>query len=38
MIHLDLDYGVTHLHCSVTYPYPAPAVFEAITDFPAYPW
>jgi Polyketide cyclase / dehydrase and lipid transport len=38
MIDLDLDYGVTHLDFSVTYPYPAPAVFEAITDFPAYPW
>jgi hypothetical protein len=38
MIDLDLDDGVTRLDFSVTYPYPAPAVFEAITDFPAYPW
>ncbi len=35
---IDLDDGVTRLDYSVTYPYPAPAVFAAITDFPAYPW
>src|SRR6266536_2363630 len=35
---INLDEGVTHLDSSVTYPDPAPAVFAAITDFPAYPW
>ena len=35
---IDLDYSVTYLDYAVTYPYPAPAVFDAITDFPAYPW
>jgi uncharacterized protein YndB with AHSA1/START domain len=35
---IDLDYSVTYLDHTVTYPYPAPAVFDAITDFPAYPW
>jgi len=35
---INLDHGVTHLNYSVTYPYPASAVFAAITDFPAYPW
>jgi uncharacterized protein YndB with AHSA1/START domain len=35
---VDLDYSVTYLDYAVTYPYPAPAVFDAITDFPAYPW
>src|SRR6266542_942202 len=32
------DQGVTRLKYSVSYPYPASAVFAAITDFPAYPW
>jgi ribosome-associated toxin RatA of RatAB toxin-antitoxin module len=35
---LDLDDGVACLDYRVTYPYPASAVFAAITDFPAYPW
>jgi hypothetical protein len=35
---IDLDYSVTYLDYTVTYPYPAPAVFDAITDFPIYPW
>jgi uncharacterized protein YndB with AHSA1/START domain len=35
---LDLDDGVAYLDYRVTYPYPASAVFAAITDFPAYPW
>jgi ribosome-associated toxin RatA of RatAB toxin-antitoxin module len=35
---INLDDGVTHLDYRVTYPYPAPALFAAITDFPAYPW
>jgi ribosome-associated toxin RatA of RatAB toxin-antitoxin module len=35
---IDLDDGVTRLDSRVTYPDPAPAVFAAITDFPAYPW
>src|SRR6266498_2581355 len=35
---INLDQGVTRLEYSVTYPYPASAVFAAITDFPAYPW
>jgi ribosome-associated toxin RatA of RatAB toxin-antitoxin module len=35
---IDLDGIVTRLDYSVSYPYPAPAVFAAITDFPAYPW
>jgi hypothetical protein len=34
---INLDEGVSHLDSSVTYPYPAPAVFAAITDFPAHP-
>ncbi len=35
---ISLDQGVTRLDYSVGYPYPASAVFAAITDFPAYPW
>ncbi len=35
---IDLDHGVARLDYSVSYPYPASAVFAAITDFPAYPW
>src|SRR6266511_3617280 len=35
---ISLDQGVTRLEYSVSYPYPASAVFAAITDFPAYPW
>ena len=35
---INLDRGVIRLEYSVSYPYPAPAVFAAITDFPAYPW
>jgi ribosome-associated toxin RatA of RatAB toxin-antitoxin module len=35
---INLDHGVTRLDYSVSYPYPASAVFAAITDFPAYPW
>jgi ribosome-associated toxin RatA of RatAB toxin-antitoxin module len=35
---ISLDQGVTRLDYRVSYPYPAPAVFAAITDFPAYPW
>ncbi len=35
---INLEDGVTRLGYRVTYPYPASAVFAAITDFPAYPW
>jgi ribosome-associated toxin RatA of RatAB toxin-antitoxin module len=35
---INLNDGVTRLDYSISYPYPAPAVFAAITDFPAYPW
>src|SRR6266498_683779 len=35
---INLDRGVIRLEDSVSYPYPAPALFAAITDFPAYPW
>ena len=31
---INIDNGVTHLDYSVTYPYPAFAVFAAITGFP----
>jgi ribosome-associated toxin RatA of RatAB toxin-antitoxin module len=35
---ISLDQGAARLDYTVSYPYPPSAVFDAITDFPAYPW